>query len=129
MASAFVAVGAWAFGYDPWDSATWSRFDSGLYEDIARDGYDFFRCDPAEFGPGTWGGGAGWFPAYSWLVGGLHLVGLPLRGTAVAVSWIFTAATLILLWNTFLARRLVLPAVGALLFAAFAPGMIYGYAI
>ena len=84
ISAAVVAVGAWAFGYDPWDSATWSRFDSGLYEDIARDGYDLFRCDPAVFGPGTWCGDAGWFPGYSWLVGALHVVGLPLRGSAVA---------------------------------------------
>ena len=129
VAAAVVAIGAWAFGYDPWDSATWSRFDSGLYEDIARDGYDLFRCDPAEFGPGTWCGDAGWFPAYSWLVGGLHAVGLPLRGSAVVLSWLLTGATIFLIWATFLERSVRATALTALVYAAFAPGQVYDYAV
>jgi hypothetical protein len=128
LAAVTVTVSAWRYGYDPFDSATWWRWDSQHYESIARDGYDLFACRPP-FRPGTWCGDAGWFPAYSWLVGGVHLLGLPLRGTAVVLSWLLTAATLVLLWNTFLGRRLAFTAIGALLFAAFAPGMIYGYAI
>jgi hypothetical protein len=129
LAALTLTIAAWRFGYDPFDSATWWRWDSEHYESIARDGYDLFACPQPPFRPGTWCGDAGWFPAYSWLVGGLHLLGLPLRGTGVAVSWLFTAATLVLIWNTFLERRLTVAAIGALLFAAFAPGMIYGYAI
>lgn len=37
-----VVIVAAVLGYSPWDSSTWSRWDSGLYEDIARDGYDLF---------------------------------------------------------------------------------------
>ena len=59
-AAATVAVVAAVLGYSPWDSATWSRWDSGLYEDIARDGYDLFRCEEE---PTKWCGDAGWFPA------------------------------------------------------------------
>ena len=129
ISAAVVAVGAWAFGYDPWDSATWSRFDSGLYEDIARDGYDLFRCDPAVFGPGTWCGDAGWFPGYSWLVGALHVVGLPLRGSAVVLSWLFASATIVLIWATFLERSVRATALTALVYAAFAPGQAYDYAV
>jgi hypothetical protein len=129
FAAAVVALGAWAFGYDPWESATWSRFDSGLYEDIARDGYQLFRCDVNEFGPGTWCGDAGWFPAYSWLVGGLHAVGLPLRGSAVVLSWFLTGATIVLIWATFLQRSVRATALTALVYAAFTPGQIYDYAV
>jgi hypothetical protein len=116
-----------AFGYDPLDGASWSRWDSAHYEGIARNGYDLYRCPPGY--PGKWCGDAGWFPAYPWLFGSLHLLGLPLRGSAVAVSWIFAAATLVLLWNTFLGRRRDALAIGALLYAAWAPGQIYDYAI
>jgi hypothetical protein len=45
------------------------------------------------------------------------------------VSWLFTAATLVLLWNTFLARRRGLLVFGALLYAAWVPGQVYHYAI
>lgn len=128
LAAAAVAGTAAAFGYDPLDSGTWSRSDSGLYAQIARDGYDLFPCRPP-YAPGTWCGDAGWFPAYSWLVGGLHRIGLPLMGTAVVVSWTFAAATIVLLWSTFFGRRLRAAAVGGLLYAAFAPGQIYDYAI
>jgi hypothetical protein len=129
IAATVVAGAAAAFGYDPWESATWSRFDSGLYEDIARDGYDLFRCDVEEFGAGTWCGDAGWFPAYSWLVGALHVVGLPLRGSAVVLSWLFASATIVLIWATFLRRSVWSAALAGLVYAAFAPGQIYLYAV
>jgi hypothetical protein len=125
-AAATVAIVAAVFGYCPWDSATWSRWDSGLYEDIARDGYDLFRCEDE---PTKWCGDAAWFPAYPWLFGGLHQLGLPLRGSAVFVSWLFAAGTIVLLWATFLERRTGSAAVAALFYAAFAPGQIYQYAV
>lgn len=125
-AAATVAVVAAVFGYGPWDSATWSRWDSGLYEDIARDGYDLSRCEEE---PTKWCGDAAWFPAYPWLFGGLHQLGLPLRGSAVVVSWFFAAGTIVLLWATFLERRAGSAAVAALVYAAFSPGQIYHYAV
>jgi hypothetical protein len=127
-AAGTVAAAASGFGYAPFSSATWARWDSGLYEQIARSGYSLFRCQPP-YAPGTWCGDAGWFPAYPWLVGVLHLVGLPVQGTAVVVSWTFAAATLVLVWMTFLERSVRVRAIGALLFAAFAPGQVYHYAV
>jgi hypothetical protein len=124
-----VAGLAGAFGYNPFHAETWSRYDSVHYEDIARDGYELARCPPGVWKPGAWCGDAGWFPGYSWVVGVLHRSGLPLRGSAVAVSWLFAAATLVLLWNTYFRRRRDLTALAALAYAAWAPGQIYDYSI
>ena len=126
--AAAIAIAAAAFGYDPFDSATWARWDSMHYEAIARQGYDLEHCS-GTYTPADWCGNAGWFPAYPWLVGTLHRIGLPLRGTAVVVSWVFAAATLVLLWWTFLRRDAGVAALGALVYAAWAPGQIYHYAV
>jgi len=124
-AAAAILIAAAVFGYDPFDSSTWSRWDSGLYEDIARNGYEVFPCDD----PGTWCGDAAWLPAYPWIFGGLHQLGLPFRGTAVVVSWLFAAGTVVLLWRTFLGRGTSRAALAGLFYAAFAPGIIYHYAV
>lgn len=125
-AAATVATAAAILGYPPWDSSTWSRWDSGLYEDVARDGYQLFPCEGE---PETWCGDAAWLPAYPWLFGSLHWLGLPLRGSGVVVSWAFAAATIILVWATFLGRRTGSAAAATLVYAAFAPGQIYHYAV
>jgi hypothetical protein len=117
-----------AFGYASFHGETWARWDSIQYLGIAHDGYDLSHCTTT-YTPADWCGDAGWFPAYPWLVHALRVVGLPLRGTAVAVSWFFAAATLVLLWNTFFRRRLDAAALGALVYAAWAPGQVYDYAV
>jgi hypothetical protein len=128
---AAVPLGAWAVatvtllvvcaasGYSPWESRPWTWGDAALYLDIARHGYTLMPCGS------HWCGNAGWFPAYAWLVGALHLIGLPLVLTAVAVAYLFHAATLVALWFTFLGRRMSLGAVLTLLLAAFFPGLVY----
>jgi hypothetical protein len=128
LALTAVTTSAAVFGYAPFESGTWTRWDSGLYLDIAEHGYTLFPCPQPTFDQGTWCGNAGWFPAYPWLVGGLHWLGLPLRGTAVALSWICICATITLLWTIF-GRRASVATIGALLYAAFAPGQIYDYAV
>jgi hypothetical protein len=125
-AAATVAIAATASGYEPWHSSTWARWDSGLYEDIARDGYDLFPCEEE---PDKWCGDAGWFPAYAWINGALHALGLPLQGVSAIVAWLLAAGTIVVLWATFLERRGDAAAVAALVYAAFAPGQIYHYAI
>jgi hypothetical protein len=124
-----VAGLAGAFGYNPFHGATWSRYDSVHYENIARNGYELARCPPGVWKPGAWCGDSGWFPGYSWIVGAVHATGVPLRGSAVAVSWLFAAATLVLLWKTFFRRRRDAAVVAALIYAAWAPGQIYDYSI
>jgi hypothetical protein len=125
-AAVSVALVAAVHGYPPWESSTWARWDSGLYEDVARDGYQLFPCESE---PDTWCGDAAWLPGYPWLFGSLHRLGLPLRGSGVVVSWVLAAGTIVLLWATFLERRAGSAVAAALLYAAFAPGQIYHYAV
>lgn len=124
-----VATVAAMNGYKPFAGGTWSRWDSALYQSIALHGYQLSHCVPPVGMADEWCGNAAWFPAYPWLFGALHKAGLPLQGMAVLISWAFTAATLWLLWAGFLGRRLSVPAVGALAWAAFAPGQIFDYAL
>jgi hypothetical protein len=118
-----------AYGYNPFHGSTWSRYDSVHYEDIARNGYELAHCPQGVWKPGAWCGDAGWFPGYPWLVRPLHAAGLPLQGAAVAVAWLFALATLVLLANTFFRSRRDALVLAALVYAAWAPGMIYGYSI
>jgi hypothetical protein len=108
-------------------TATWGHEDARNYLAVAKGGYNLFACPGAAR---VWCGDAGWFPAYPWLVGGLHRLGLPLAATGVAVSWLACLGTLIILWRFFLADRPSLAGpVVALAYAAVAPGLVYDYAI
>jgi hypothetical protein len=123
-ATTAVLATATARGYSPFDPLTWLRGDSGLYLWIAKNGYYVSTCEP------NWCGNAGWLPGYPWLVREVHhILGISYEGAAVGVSWFFNLATLVVIWTTFLGGRRSAAAIGALLFAAFAPGAIYGYAI
>jgi hypothetical protein len=127
LAGTTVLATAAAKGYPPFAPTTWARFDSHEYAEIARHGYTLFHCPPPS--ASDWCGNAGWFPAYPALAAVLSAVGIPLLTAALALSWLFTAATVALLWGTFLERRVSLAALGALAYAAFAPGMVYDWAI
>lgn len=119
-----------ANGFDPLRAATWAHWDSGHYLFVASHGYFIFHCPSGMHHPaGGWCGDAGWFPAYPWLLGGLHIFGLPIGPTGVVVSWLFALGTLLLLWGTFLRQTLDAAAIGCLVFAAFVPGQIYHYAV
>ena len=123
LATVTLLVVCSASGYSPWEARPWTWGDAALYLDIARHGYTLMPCGS------HWCGNAGWLPAYPWLVDALHLIGLPLVLTAVAVAWFFHAATLVALWFTFLERRLSLGAVVTLLLVAFFPGLVYHEAV
>src|SRR2546429_540516 len=100
----FMALVAHFAGRNPFDAHTWAQWDSSYYESIARHGY---VMQPCAGGPHTDGicGNAGWFPGYPLAMAGLERLGVPLPAGGVVLSWLFSLATLILLWRTFLARR------------------------
>src|SRR5262245_21520137 len=121
--AAILGAVSWA-GASPWDAEPWIHGDSFLYLDIARHGFTLYPCGA------DWFGNAGWFPALPWLTVAVHAVTrVSYVGAAVGVACAFHAATLVLLWNTFLERRLTVGAISSLLFAAFAPGLVFHEAI
>ena len=125
VATTVIVVTCIAEGWPPLDAnRTWVRWDAALYLSIARGGYTLTPC-----GPGLWCGNAGWFPGYPWLVGGLHLLALPLAPTGLAVAWLAWLATLVLVWRAFLSHRPLAEGVIPLAYAAFAPGLVYDYAL
>ena len=109
----------WA-GASPWQAKPWVHGDGGLYLEIAQHGYVLYRCGI------DWCGDTGWFPALPWLAAALHIVtGLSVVAAGIAIAMLFHWATLQLLWVTFLGRQFTFGAIGALLFAAFVPGLVF----
>lgn len=124
--AALLFATAAATGHNPLAASAWARSDSVHYEAIARHGYELHHCAPGE-GMNAhveWCGNTAWFPGYPLLLAGAAAVGIPLEPAGVAISWLAWAATLVLLWRWFLPRRF-----GPLACAAFAPGLVYLYAI
>lgn len=114
---------ALAHGHDPWHAATWSHWDSAHYAEIADHGYALHRCGAA------WCGNTAWFPGYPLLMAGLHALGVPLLTGGVALAWLCSGAALAALWRLFLRELTPLAAWGGLLFAGWAPGQVYDYAV
>ncbi len=110
-------------GRSAYDANGSSYGDQGLYKSIAQHGYDLFRCG------GEWCGNAAWFPAYPWVVRFVALTGMSVNAAGLVVSWLFALGTLVLLWLTFLRRRLDFVGVIVLAYAAFAPGQAWDYAV
>jgi len=115
-------------GRSPFRTAPWVRWDSFQYLDISRRGYTLVGCVRPS-GLLAWCGNAPWFPAYPWVVRAVAAVGLDHAVVAVVLAWLFQLATVLLLWSSFYRRRVDFEAVAAVLFAAFAPGLIYDYAV
>jgi hypothetical protein len=115
-------------GHHPWHAETWARWDSSLYESIARHGYEVHRCGST--GHTKWCGNTAWFPGYPLLMAGLHVLGLPLFVAGVVLSWLFSATALVLIWRAFLRDMPSrVAAVGGLFYAAWAPGQVYEFAV
>ena len=125
-ALALLCGAALATGHDPLHPSSWTRYDSYFYKGIAKGGYEEHRCtirdDPRH--RTKWCGNTAWFPAYPVVIRAVSLTGLSLGAAGVLVSWLAALATLVLVWRWFLPRR-----VPPLLCAAFAPGLVYLYAI
>jgi hypothetical protein len=124
--AALLCAVALATGHDPLHASTWARSDSVHYEAIARHGYELHHCAPGEGMNARvkWCGDTAWFPGYPLLLAAAAAVGLPLEPAGVVISWLAAAATLVLLSRWFLPRR-----AGPLACAAFAPGVVYLYAV
>src|SRR5438105_3299106 len=92
------AVAAQA-GADAFAAGTWVKWDAGLYLDVARNGYQLFRCGSTGWGqPDDWCGNAGLMPLYPAAIALARLGGAgdPFAGAALAA--LFHLGTLALLW-------------------------------
>jgi hypothetical protein len=123
----FMALVAHAAGRNPFAAHTWAQWDSAYYESIARHGYVMEPCVGGADPHGVCGN-AGWFPGYPLVMAVLVRIGVPLPAGGVVLSWLFSLATLILLWRTFLGRRASVGAIACLVFAACPPGAVFHYA-
>jgi hypothetical protein len=129
-ALATLCITAGLTGHDPLSTATWEHWDSAHYESIALGGYEIHPCSSSA-GESVHGlcDNAAWFPAYPWLIGALHTLGVPVGVAGVAVAWTFALVALLLLWHVFLRGSLRFVGLAALLYAAFRPGQVYEYAV
>ena len=126
-ASLLLVIVAMGDGLDPLAADTWVRGDAKHYLSIAERGYEMYPCDAS--GSDLMCGNAGWFPAYPSLIAAVAGVGFAAPPVAVALSWLFSLATLVLLWLTFLRSLPVGERLAAVVLAAFVPGQIYHRAV
>ncbi len=127
LATVIVLAAASYVDRDPVRASVWAHSDSQLYVDQAVQGPKLQYC------PGSsrteWCGNAGWFPGYPWAIRLVHAVGAPYADAALALAWAFGAATLVLLWRTFLRRQVSFASLTTLAYAAVSPGIAFRYGI
>jgi hypothetical protein len=111
------------------DLDKWVRWDAEHYLSIAAGGYELVPCSSESGSQSDQGcGNAGWMPLYPILVALFSRLGLQHVTAASLVSALCALATLVMLWNVFLAdvpqpRRWLV-----LMLAAFFPGQIFHHA-
>ena len=127
VATMLLYMGVRTEGSQFFSAINWFRWDSFNYQAIASHGYELHTCTPIEYqgsGP-PYCGDAAWFPGYPVLLAVLDALGLPQVGMAVALSWFFDLALLVLIWNAFLRMAPPTRAWLALIFVACCPGGIF----
>lgn len=122
-----VAISAGWIGTSWNSAAAYAHWDSGLYDQIAREGYEFFSC--SSYDPNAWCGNAGWFPGYPLAIRLLGELQIPASLAGVVISWCAGAllfAVLVALLRC--AGAGLSQAWPCLLLAAVFPGGIYYFA-
>jgi hypothetical protein len=109
------------------------RWDSGLYLDIAQNGYELYRCgeDPSlgGYAPDGWCGNTGWYPLYSYLIRVLStMTGLRPELVGVLIAEACALGALILVWHL-LGSRLTLRNLACLALAIAIPAGVYYHAV
>jgi hypothetical protein len=119
--------------FKPWTAACWIRWDSNLYLDIARKGYEFVSCKKIGFASiNDACGNTAWFPSYPLLIWISHAMlawaSVTYEICAVLIPWIFFFLMLHRIWNDFLDAEITVQNILILLIAAFFPGCVYYHA-
>ena len=123
-----IALAARSTGFSVWSTSMWGRWDTGLYVDIARNGYIFESCvGVANRGPEDWCGNSGWFPAYPWMMRLGPWLGLGYDMFGRMASLVAMVGSWTVLWFGFLRRRpLVVGALGSEIAAVFPASVYFG---
>lgn len=97
--TAFIQTGGLQSGHSVFKAADFVRYDSYLYQEIARNGYDLFPChekfEEYDETSGAWCGNAGWMPLYPLLIRILHATGLHEYTASYLISTFFCLFTYI----------------------------------
>jgi hypothetical protein len=108
-------------------AATWARWDSGNYADIAKNGYYIASCASQNRAPhGDLCSPAAWYPAYPYLGRWLSsATGLSLDHAFVLIAHLAFVGVLYVIWLGFFRGRVTVRSATLLVMAAFFPGAIY----
>ena len=134
LSQVVVAAGAAVTDTKPLASASYRRWDSGLYLSIASSGYELHHCRPSVFAESRysvheWCGNAGWFPGYPAAIAAVSVIGLAPATAGMLLAHLAHLAALAALWWWFLRDRPRAAALGALALAAVFPGFVYQDAV
>ena len=124
IAGHFISIEAQCHG--GWTPECWSRWDSGLYLQIATQGHNLTPC---EDWPGAWCGNAGWAPLYPMLMRMFGNLGMNMAQSGLWISQLCFWGLLLVcakLWeiNDFSLRSWL-----GVALVGFAPGSIYFQAL
>lgn len=125
---AVLASVAFACGYDPFSAASWTRWDSAFYLDIANDGYRKpTHCPPESHYPAdAWCGNTAWFPGYPYAIrAASRWTGADSAAVAVWLSAVAQFVSLCAIWSMLKGPHRF----ATLTMAAFFPGNIYYAAV
>lgn len=133
----FLSIGAFfllgdVFAYlgnckDELSGICWSRWDSGLYLEIAQKGHTLFPCKE---NPNQYCGNAGWAPLYPFLIGGIKYLFPQFNPANIGIflSVFFWIGTVF--WaNKFTENQNLTQKIPYFLLLLFAPGNVYFHAI
>jgi hypothetical protein len=111
--------------------ATWAKWDSGLYLDIANRGFILTPCDGvANRLPTDWCGNSGWFPGYPFAMRALAATAhIRTDWAGLIISRLALLAVLSILWLVFLKDRPRIEGFMALGLACVFPGGVYFLAL
>lgn len=125
-----MALAARAAGMSVWSTATWGRWDTGHYLQIAESGYSFGHCNGVpNRGPTDYCGNSGWFPGYPYLVRFTSWSGMSFAQSGRLISTLAMLTAWSVLWLGFLRRRPFVVGVLGMALAAVFPAGVYSGAI
>lgn len=113
-------------------ASSFAHWDSGIYLQIAQNGYHLTPCGPNndKVSPTDLCGNTAWFPGYPWSIRGLSwLMHLPPNTSGFLIAAVFCFADLMLLWNWFFGVSLTWANLLAFAMAGFFPGNVYYSAV